>query len=108
MIIVIIVDMEVKLIVRVMKGGMVFMIENKRFTINGVGISDHEQKRLYDLKTIDGFISVRDLLNAQHETIRQVREVLRETYADCEKMGLDECCDVIERIAKRLEIELFE
>ena len=45
----------------------------KRFTIQGVGISDHERKRLYDLKTVDGFISIRDLLNELHETNEQLK-----------------------------------
>ena len=46
----------------------------KRFTISGVGISDHEKKRLYDLQTIDGFISVRDELNALHEENEQLKK----------------------------------
>ena len=50
----------------------------KRFTIQGVGISDHERKRLYDLKTVDGFISIRDLLNEQHETIQRLKQNIDE------------------------------
>ena len=53
----------------------------KRFTIQGVGISDHERKRLYDLKTVDGFISIRDLLNGLHEENEQLKKQLM----DCEK-----------------------
>ena len=45
----------------------------KRFTITGVGISDHEKKRLYDLQTVDGFISVRDELNALHEENQELK-----------------------------------
>ena len=49
------------------------MTENKRFTIQGVGISDHERKRLYDLETVDGFISVRDLLNELNDENEQLK-----------------------------------
>ena len=39
----------------------------ERFTITGAGISDHEKKRLYDLKTVDGLISLCEVLNELHE-----------------------------------------
>lgn len=52
----------------------------KRFYINGVGISDRERKRLYDLKTVDGFISVRDLLNELSEENEQLKS--RVDYLD--------------------------
>ena len=46
----------------------------KRFTIQGIGISDHQRKRLYDLQTVDGFISVRDLLNELSEENEQLKK----------------------------------
>ena len=49
---------------------------NERFTIQGIGISDHERKRLYDLKTIDGFISIRDLLNELNNENRHIKTTL--------------------------------
>ena len=49
---------------------------NERFTIQGVGISDHERKRLYDLKTIDGFISIRDLLNELNNENKALKKQL--------------------------------
>ena len=54
------------------------MTENKRFYIQGIGIADRERKRLYDLKTVDGFISVRDLLNEQEERIQELETVMRQ------------------------------
>ena len=56
------------------------MTENKRFYISGIGISDRERKRLYDLKTVDGFISVRDLLNELNDENNELRQEL-----NCEK-----------------------
>ena len=53
---------------------LVIMMTEKRFYISGVGISDRERKRLYDLKTIDGFISVRDLLNELNEEKEQLKQ----------------------------------
>lgn len=50
------------------------MMTAKRFTIQGVGISDHERKRLYDLKTVDGFISIRDLLNELQKENEQLKQ----------------------------------
>ena len=60
----------------------------KRFTIQGIGISDHKKKRLYDLQTIDGFISVRDELNALHEENEQLKIALKDKenlISICEK-----------------------
>ena len=79
----------------------------KRFTIQGVGISDHERKRLYDLQTIDGFISIRDLLNELHEENEQLKKELFEERKDylietadiSDKLYLD---DEIEKERKRI------
>ena len=54
----------------------------ERFYISGVGISDRERKRLYDLQTVDGFISVRDLLNelsTENRQLKQENEQLKES-----------------------------
>ena len=48
----------------------------ERFYISGVGISDRERKRLYDLQTVDGFISVRDLLNELNDENEQLKKEL--------------------------------
>ena len=52
----------------------------KRFYISGIGISDRERKRLYDLKTVDGFISVRDLLNELHDENTHIKNTITEMY----------------------------
>ena len=54
------------------------MAENKRFTIQGRGISDHKRKRLYDLETIDGFISLREVLNELEEENEQLKQRVSE------------------------------
>ena len=59
---------------------------NERFTIQGVGIADHERKRLYDLKTIDGFISIRDLLNEQEDEINYWKQVASQRGNEIEVM----------------------
>jgi hypothetical protein len=51
------------------------MAENKRFYIQGIGIADRERKRLYDLKTIDGFISIRDLLNELDTQLKPIQDI---------------------------------
>jgi hypothetical protein len=48
----------------------------KRFTIQGRGISDHKRKRLYDLETIDGFISLREVLNELEKENEQLKQLL--------------------------------
>ena len=56
----------------------------KRFAIQGVGISDHERKRLYDLKTVDGFISIRDLLNElaeENKELKNENKLLKDTLS---------------------------
>ena len=57
---------------------------NERFTIQGVGISDHERKRLYDLKTIDGFISIRDLLNELNNENKALKKQLETEHQQLE------------------------
>ena len=57
------------------------MNENKRFTIKDVEISDHEKKRLYDLRTFDGVISVYECLNELHEQLEPLQKV-------CEKYNI--------------------
>ena len=52
----------------------------ERFYISGVGISDRERKRLYDLQTVDGFISVRDLLNELSTENRQLKKQLESEH----------------------------
>lgn len=52
----------------------------KRFTIQGIGISDHKKKRLYDLQTIDGFISVRDELNALNDENEQLKQFKEDVF----------------------------
>lgn len=52
----------------------------KRFYISGIGISDRERKRLYDLKTVDGFISVRDLLNELNNENTRLKQTILEAY----------------------------
>lgn len=52
----------------------------KRFYISGVGISDRERKRLYDLQTVDGFISVRDLLNELSTENRQLKKQIESEH----------------------------
>ena len=85
------------------------MTENKRFYIQGVGIADRERKRLYDLKTVDGFISVRDLLNGQEDKINRLKksrdkwEALAENFNafyNCYEKAINEVCDqkTIEKI----------
>jgi hypothetical protein len=56
------------------------MTTEKRFYISGIGISDRERKRLYDLKTVDGFISVRDLLNELHDENTHIKNTIKEMY----------------------------
>lgn len=66
MIIVIIVDMEVKWIVRIMKGGEVFMTE-KRFRLDTGCIIDQEENCVLSDK------QVRNLLNEQNDTITRLK-----------------------------------
>ena len=73
---------------------MIDMRKN-RFTIRDVRISDHERRRLYDLNTVDGVISVYKLLNEVSEENEQLKQEIenlkitinaRETLIDvCEK-----------------------
>lgn len=59
----------------------------KRVTIQGMGIADHERKRLYDLQTIDGFISICELLNELYDENEQLKNKIdvleddNETYS---------------------------
>jgi cell division septum initiation protein DivIVA len=75
----------------------------KRFYISGIGISDRERKRLYDLKTVDGFISVRDLLNElsdENEQLKSELKALRKKYNDFS--------DAVDKRLQEMDKRLFE
>ena len=78
------------------------MTENKRkrfkmSNLNDVGISDHEKRRLYDLRTVEGVISVYECLNELHEENTDLKQILKQQMKDPTN-EINKLNDVINRL----------